>query len=143
MSEDCVFCAIADGTSEASIVYEDELTMAFVDPRQFHAGHTLVIPRKHIPDIRYIDDETGAALIAAVARISRAVDAAFPNDGLSIWHSVGPGAHQEIPHLHIHIHPRKIGDGVLRVYPSPLDKPDRATLDSYATLIKERLRMKK
>ncbi len=140
MSDDCIFCAIADGVSEASVVYEDERTMAFVDPRQFHAGHTLVIPRKHIPDLRYIDDETGAALISVVARISRAVDAAFQNDGLSIWHSIGPGAHQEVPHLHIHVHPRKINDGVLRVYPLPPDKPDRAKLDSYAALIRNKLK---
>jgi Scavenger mRNA decapping enzyme C-term binding len=59
--EVCVFCEIVEGTREASIVYEDELTMAFVDLRQFHAGHTLVIPRRHIPDVRELDDATGAA----------------------------------------------------------------------------------
>lgn len=139
MSSDCVFCDIVNGKIKTSIVYEDELTMAFVDTRQFHAGHMLVIPKKHISDIRYIDDETGAALMSTLSRLTRAVDEAFPSDGISIWHSIGPGAFQEVPHLHIHIHSRKFGDGVLRVYPSSPTKPDRATLDSYAALIKEKL----
>jgi len=133
----CVFCEIAQGTRTASIVYEDDLTMAFVDLRQFHAGHTLVIPRRHIPDVREIDAATGAALMATISRMTRAVDAAFPSEGISLWHSIGPAAFQEVPHLHVHIHPRKTGDGFLQVYPGELPTSDRATRDSYAARIRE------
>jgi histidine triad (HIT) family protein len=132
----CVFCAIAAGASPASIVTADELTLAFLDVRQYRAGHVLVIPRQHLPDVRAVDDATGAALMRAVARVARAVDRAFPSDGLSVWHSAGAGANQEVPHLHFHVHPRRLGDGVLQVYPSPPAYPDRATLDEWA----ERLR---
>jgi histidine triad (HIT) family protein len=132
----CVFCAIAAGESPASVVTADALTLAFLDVRQYHAGHVLVIPRQHVSDVRAVDDATGAAIMRAVARVARAVDRAFPGDGLSVWHSAGPGANQEVPHLHFHVHPRRLGDRVLQVYPEPPAYPDRATLDAWA----ERLR---
>jgi histidine triad (HIT) family protein len=135
-SDRCVFCAIAAGGSPASVVTADALTLAFLDVRQYHAGHVLVIPRQHVADVRAVDDATGAALMRTVARVARAVDRAFPGDGLSVWHSAGPGANQEVPHLHFHVHPRRLGDRVLQVYPGPPAYPDRATLDAWA----ERLR---
>jgi len=88
MSDICVFCEIAQGRREASIVYEDEEIMAFMDLRQFHPGHTLVIPRKHLSDVRNLDVATGSALMAAVSRITRAVGEAFPSEGISLWHSI-------------------------------------------------------
>jgi len=136
MSDECAFCEIGRGTLPASVVWEDDLTMAFIDLRQFHAGHTLVIPRQHLRDVRELDDTTGAALMASVTRITRAVAAAFPNQGLSLWHSVGEAADQEVPHLHIHVHPRLLHDGLLRVYPSAAALPDELIRAGYA----ERLR---
>ncbi len=132
MSEPCVFCAIANGTVAASIVASDELTIAFMDLRQFHPGHVLVIPRKHIVDIRQVDDTTAAAVMLMTARMSRAVDRVFVNDGLSIWHSAGEGANQEVPHMHMHIHPRHFHDKVLDVYPSAPALPSRDVLDEWA-----------
>ena len=111
--------------------------MAFVDIRQFHAGHTLVIPRRHIPDVRELDTPTGTALMETISRITRAVDTAFPGEGLSLWHSIGPAAFQEVPHLHFHIHPRKTADGFLRVYPAEPPTSDQVTRDSYAARISE------
>jgi histidine triad (HIT) family protein len=139
MSDDCVFCKIAVHRAPASIVFEDALTMAFVDLRQFHPGHTLVIPRAHVPDVRDLDPATGAALMAAVSHITRAVGLAFPNQGLSLWHSIGEAAFQEVPHLHIHVHPRMRDDDFLRVYPGAPPLPDRQTLDGYAARIRDRL----
>ena len=136
---DCAFCDIAAGSLAASIVCEDELTLAFVDLRQFHAGHTLVIPRKHLPDVRNLEPAIGAALIATLARVTRAVAAAFPNEGLSIWHSIGEAACQEVPHLHFHVHPRFRGDDLLRVYPRSPATPDQQTRDRYAALIRQHL----
>ena len=139
MNDQCIFCEIAQEPRPASVVFADELTMAFVDLRQFHPGHTLVIPRQHIRDVRDLDDATGAAFMATVTRVTRAVDAAFPNEGLSLGHSIGPAGFQEVPHLHFHIHPRKTGDEFLRVYPSPPPNPDRQTRDAYASRIRESL----
>lgn len=113
--------------------------MAFIDLRQFNAGHTLVIPRLHVPDIRDLDNETGAALMATTSRIARAVSRTFPNDGLSLWQSVGPAAFQEVPHLHFHVHPRLPGDGVLRVYPNTPPTPSRDCLEGYASELRQQL----
>ena len=134
--DSCIFCEVADGTRAASVVYADELTVAFIDARQFNPGHTLVVSRQHISDVRNLDEMTGAAVMATVIRVAKAVDAAFPSDGMSLWHSIGPAAFQEVPHLHIHIHPRKTADGVLRVYPSRPPTADRSTRDDYAEKIR-------
>jgi histidine triad (HIT) family protein len=139
MSEPCVFCAIVIGTAPASIIHQDDLTLAFVDLRQFNAGHVLVIPRQHLPDVRELDDATGAALMRTVSRITRAVGQAFPNDGLSLWHSIGPSAFQEVPHLHFHIHPRLPNDGFLRIYPGDPPGSDHVTRERYAAMVRERL----
>lgn len=135
----CVFCDIIDGRATATVIAEDALTLAIVDLRQFHPGHVLVIPRQHVADIREADDDTAAAVFRMTARVARAVDRAFPSDGLSIWHSAGEGAHQEVPHLHVHVHPRFIGDDVLRVYPHAPSTPDRGTLEEYGVRLRDLL----
>jgi histidine triad (HIT) family protein len=139
VADACVFCAIAQGSAPASIVCENDLALAAVDLRQFHPGHTLVIPRRHFHDVRELDDATGAALMVMVSRVTRAVGLAFPNQGLSLWHSIGEAAFQEVPHLHIHVHPRLIGDDMLRVYPRLPGTPQRSTLDSYAAILRSHL----
>ena len=139
MSVACVFCQIVRGAERASVVWEDELTMAFLDRRQFHPGHTLVIPRQHLCDVRELDHKTGAALMDAVARITRAVALAFPNQGLSLWHSIGEAADQEVPHLHIHVHPRMLDDRLLCIYPSAPPVPDKPLREKYAATLRSHL----
>ena len=138
-TEACVFCDIVRGHAPASVVWEDELSFAAVDLRQFHPGHILIMPRRHINDVRDLDHETGASVMALVSRVARAVSLAFPSQGLSLWHSIGEAADQEVPHMHIHVHPRYHGDGLLRIYPSTVPVPDRATLDHYAALLRAHL----
>lgn len=139
MATGCIFCAIASRNAPVSIVCENDLAMAIVDLRQFHPGHALVIPRRHFQDVRELDDTTGAAVMAMVSRVTRAVGRAFPNQGLSLWHSIGEAAFQEVPHLHVHIHPRLVGDNVLRVYPQLPANSDRSTLESHASLLRSHL----
>ena len=135
----CLFCGIAAGSVRASIVAEDASTIAFIDLRQFHPGHTLVIPRSHFSDVRELDSSTGAALMATVVRMTRAVSAVFPHEGLSLWHSIGEAAFQEVPHLHIHIHPRFRSDGVLRVYPRAPERLHEERRDEYAAMLRQYL----
>lgn len=139
MTDKCVFCEIAQGSGPAEIVLQDDLVLAVVDLRQFHPGHTLVMPRRHLHDVRELDHATGAALMWAVVRITRAVGVAFPNQGLSLWHSIGEAAFQEVPHLHIHVHPRLVGDGLLRVYPHTAATPETVALKRYADTLRARL----
>ncbi len=139
MIDSCVFCDIVNGLAQASVVFEDALTIAIVDLRQFNSGHILVIPRAHLHDVRELDEVTGAALMATVVKITRAVSRAFPNEGLSLWSSIGPAAFQEVPHLHIHVHPRLTNDGCLRIYPQEPTTPDRQQLRDYAERVRREL----
>src|SRR5690606_2525730 len=135
----CIFCEIIAGKAAASLVRECALTVAFMDTRQFHPGHVLVVPRAHLPDVRELDGDTGAALMAAVADVTRAVSDALSCEGISVWHSIGEAAGQEVPHLHFHVHPRSPSDRLLDTYPSPPEYPDRATLDTLAASIRPHL----
>lgn len=107
-----------------------------MDLRQFVPGHVLVVPRVHIRDVRELEEPVSAALMAAISRVTRAVATAFPHEGISIWHSIGPAANQEVPHLHFHVHPRRTDDGMLRVYPEIPATPARAELDECASCIR-------
>ena len=135
----CVFCEIVEGTKDARVVYESDSVIALIDPRQANPGHILVIPKEHFPDIYALSEETGSEIMKAMILLSRTVRKAFELDGLSIWQSNGRGAHQEVPHVHFHIHPRKIDDGLLRVYPQRLDRIPDEELDSYADRVKQAL----
>jgi histidine triad (HIT) family protein len=64
---------------------------------------------------------------------------AFGPDGINIWQSNGEAAGQEVFHLHLHVLPRRLNDGLLRFYPSRPGYPSRAELDDQAALIRERL----
>jgi histidine triad (HIT) family protein len=128
-----------EGRAPADIVYQDDLTIAVIDPRQHNPGHVLVIPRLHVGDIRDLEERAAGAVIRTLVRIARAVDRAFPNEGMTVWHSVGPAAFQEVPHMHVHVHPRRLGDGLLRVYPGVPADADRASRATYAERVRKAL----
>ncbi|MPZ99655.1 MAG: HIT domain-containing protein [Dehalococcoidia bacterium] len=139
MSERCIFCDIVAGTAPASVVHEDERTLAFMDLHQFHPGHVLVVPKAHRVDARELEDDLAGAVMLTVVRIARAVTAAFEPEGISISHAIGEAAGQEVPHAHFHVWPRYFEDGLLRVYLSKSASPPRDELDEQARRIRERL----
>jgi histidine triad (HIT) family protein len=128
-----------ESSAPGDIVYQDDLTVAFIDPRQHNPGHVLVVPRKHINDIRQLDPRIGAALMDTLIKITNAVAQAFPSEGMSVWHSIGPAAFQEVPHMHMHVHPRRLGDGLLRVYPGEPVDADPGARASYAERLRKEL----
>jgi histidine triad (HIT) family protein len=136
VTTDCIFCRIVAGTAAASIVYDDALTMAFVDMRQPIPGHVLVVPKTHVREILALDDVTGAAIMSTVARVARAVQAAFAPDGMNIFQSNGEAAGQEVFHFHMHVLPRRTGDGLLRMYDASPEMPPRDELDELAAALR-------
>lgn len=135
----CAFCDIINGVIPASIVAENQRTIAFMDLRQYHPGHVLIVPKLHVPDLRKADDATATAVMLMTSKIARAVSTVFKCEGLSIWHSAGEAANQEVPHLHFHVHPRRMGDDVLRVYPKSPATPPRTELSEWAAQIEAEL----
>jgi histidine triad (HIT) family protein len=113
----CPFCAIAAGRLGASVVAQTDRVMAFLDLRQATEGHVLVIPRQHVETIFELDPELGGEVMQLGVRVAQALRAALHPAGLNLWQSNGAAGGQEVPHFHLHVQPRRVGDGLLRVYP--------------------------
>ncbi len=107
--EDCIFCKIVRGEIPASVVFEDEQCMAFMDIFPVGQGHCLLIPKEHHTNMLDVDLGLAAHLGRRLAELTRAVHKTFSPDGVLNVVANGPGAGQEVPHLHIHIIPRNHG----------------------------------
>jgi histidine triad (HIT) family protein len=133
---DCPFCAIVSGRLQASVIASSAAAVAFLDLRQAVPGHVLVVPREHVENIAALDPVLAGELMALATRVAKALYASFDPPGLNLWQSNGEAGGQEVPHLHLHLQPRQVNDGLLRVYPHGApDAADRATLDRLAELI--------
>lgn len=109
----CIFCAIAAKRAPASIVYENENAIAFLDIHPVVEGHTLVIPKNHCRNVFDIDDESGRAVMHASRVVARALRAAFNADGLTILQSNERAGGQAVFHYHAHLAPRFFHDGLM------------------------------
>ncbi|BAH73719.1 HIT family protein [Solidesulfovibrio magneticus] len=109
---DCIFCKIVKGEIPCAKLYEDELTLAFLDIAPVAPGHALVIPKAHHPDLFALPVELGAALLAAQQRVGRAVMAAMGATGLNVQQNNAQSAGQMVFHAHYHLIPRREGDGL-------------------------------
>ena len=122
---DCLFCKIVAGELPATIVAEDERTIAFMDINPATRGHVLVIPRAHARDLHAIDpDDLRAVAVAAQRLASRARDR-LGADGVNLLNSNGAAAWQTVFHFHVHVIPRYEGDPLrLPWVPGPGDMDD-------------------
>jgi histidine triad (HIT) family protein len=132
--ESCIFCRIASQQAPASILYEDDAVMAFLDIRPLYVGHALVIPKKHYVDIFDIPDALLSQVHIAAKHISPAIKAATEANGISIIEQNGRAAGQDIFHLHVHVVPRFEGQKMPRF--SELREVERIKLDEMAKKIK-------
>ena len=113
----CPFCTIIMG-GWAREVYRDDYAVAFFPLQPASLGHTLVVPRRHIPDIWALPEQTAAHLSRAVLRVAAALRAAVTPDGLNIIQSSGAAATQTVPHLHVHLVPRWAADAMGPIWPA-------------------------
>jgi histidine triad (HIT) family protein len=110
--KDCIFCRIIAGEIPCTKVFEDDVTLSFMDISPLNKGHILIVPKEHYNTIVEADPELYGHLCGVVCRISKAVQAALNPDGINILQLNGKAANQVVPHLHIHIVPRWHGDGL-------------------------------
>ena len=115
--ENCVFCKIISGEFSSKKIYEDEYTLAFLDIAKDVDGHILVVPKKHVKNILDCDNDTLSKVIATVKKVSNHLVQNCGYDGVNILNANDESAEQSVFHLHIHIIPRKKGDG-LKCFPS-------------------------
>lgn len=110
--EDCVFCKIISGEFSSRKIYEDEFTLAFLDISKDVDGHILVVPKNHVKNILDCDKETLARVFETVKKISNHLTENCGYDGVNLFNCSDESAGQSVPHFHIHIIPRKNGDGI-------------------------------
>jgi histidine triad (HIT) family protein len=106
----CVFCDIIARERPAAFVLDEANVVAFLDSRPLMKGHVLLMPRAHVETLLELPEAGGAALLAAARRLVPALAAAVGAEGafIAINHRVS----QSVPHLHVHVVPRRKGDGL-------------------------------
>ncbi len=140
MSEkNCIFCRIVAGEAPATLVYEDEAVVAFVDTMPVNAGHSLVIPRRHAEHLADMLAEEAAPMLEAARKVAAALRASgLRCDGINFHLADGAAAGQEGMHVHLHVIPRWRNDGAgLRRPPGYGTKPPRSELEVIARAIRE------
>lgn len=133
-----IFSKIVSGDIPAVKVYEDDVTLAFLDIGPASRGHTLVIPKDEHPDLYAMPPETLAAVAQSVQKVALALREVLQPDGLNIVQNNGAAAGQTVFHYHVHLIPRWDGDHALSLWkPGSADQKElqalagdlRATLD--------------
>jgi histidine triad (HIT) family protein len=124
---DCIFCKIVAGDLPATIVDEDERTIAFMDINPANRGHALVIPREHSANLLSIDPDDLRAVSVAAQRLAVRVKERLGADGVNLVNSCGAVAWQTVFHFHLHVIPRYHGDPLrLPWVPAPGDPQEIA-----------------
>jgi histidine triad (HIT) family protein len=109
-AEGCLFCDIATHKIEAKIVFEDAISLAFLDYRPLFAGHCLLIPKTHYATLADLPEDLVGPLFLNAQHLTKAVEAAMEAEGSFV--AMNNVVSQSVPHFHIHIVPRKKGDGL-------------------------------
>ena len=107
---ECLFCRIVSGELPATIVYEDDNSLAFLDHRPLFPGHTLLVPREHGETLGELPAKLVGPYFEAAQLLSRAVESAMEAEGTFV--AMNNRVSQSVPHLHVHIVPRRKKDGL-------------------------------
>jgi len=133
----CIFCRLVAGQIPAATVYEDALTVAFMDIGQVNPGHVLVATRRHAATLLDITPEEAAAVMHTAQRVARAVHAVFDPPGLTLLQANGREGDQTVFHFHLHVVPRHGNDGIALSWPRK--EPGAEVLQGYAARLREAL----
>jgi histidine triad (HIT) family protein len=106
----CLFCQIANGSLKSHIVYQDDVSLGFLDKAPLQFGHVLLVPRQHIVALADLPATQVGSFFHTVQRLSLAVEHAMAAEGSFV--AINNKVSQSVPHLHVHIVPRRKGDGL-------------------------------
>ena len=106
----CLFCAIVSGQTDVNVVFEDDLTFAFLDHRPLFPGHCLLVPKEHFETLADLPGELVTPVFQNVQLMAKAVEQALEAEGSFV--AMNNRVSQSVPHLHVHIVPRRKGDGL-------------------------------
>lgn len=119
----CVFCKIAGGKIPARVVMENDKAIALLDAFPLAEGHTLVIPKLHYAKIQDMEERDAMAVFEITWKVATAVEAGSQVSASTIAIHNGSDAGQEIPHVHVHVVPRKKGDGAGAIHSMFRNRP--------------------
>ena len=126
----CIFCRLVAGEIPAARVYEDALTLAFMDMGQVNPGHVLVATKRHAATLLDITAAEAAAVMQTAQRVARAVQTVFDPPGLTLLQANGREGDQTVFHFHMHVVPRHAQDGIALTWPRK--EPGAQVLQDYA-----------
>jgi len=112
LSNKCVFCGIVNSKIPSTKIYEDEHVLAFLDTNPITEYHTLIIPKNHYVNLYDIPENELKHLLVAVKRITLQFQNDYGVQGVNVLHASGVEAQQSVYHFHLHLVPRKQGDGL-------------------------------
>jgi histidine triad (HIT) family protein len=110
MSTNCTFCKIIRSELQSHIVFEDDISLAFLDHRPLFPGHCLLVPKTHHETLADLPADLIAPLFANAQLLTRAVEQSLQAEGTFV--AMNNRVSQSVPHLHIHVVPRRKKDGL-------------------------------
>ena len=110
MDDNCLFCRIVSGEVAAAVVYEDDNSLAFLDHRPLFHGHTLLVPREHVETLSDLPEAQVEPFFKAAQLLARVIEAAMDAEGTFV--AMNNRVSQSVPHLHVHVVPRRKKDGL-------------------------------
>ena len=133
----CAFCAIAAGEVPAVVVCATEHLVAFLDHRPLFRGHTLLAPKTHVRLLSDLPSQRVGEFFRTAQRLERAVEDGLSADGSMVL--INNVVSQSVPHLHLHVIPRRRKDG-LRFWLGPRQRyDDEHPAEEYAAKIRAAL----
>ena len=129
----CVFCAIVAGETPAHVVLDDDDFLAFLDIRPLFHGHVLLIPREHVETLPDLPAGALEPLFGTAQRLCRAVETALGAQGTFV--AMNNVVSQSVPHLHVHVVPRRRKDGLRGFFWPRTSYADPAEMDAVAARI--------
>ena len=128
LKEGCIFCNIIRGAVPCFKIFEDDISLAFLDHRPVFPGHTLLIVKSHIETLLDLPDSLIGPLFANVRRLSQAVTQGMQAEGTFV--AINNRVSQSVPHFHVHIVPRRKGDGLKGFFWPRRAYKDRQEIDA-------------
>lgn len=134
----CEFCDIVSGRTSTHVVFEDDISLAFLDHRPLFAGHSLLVPREHFETLADLPESLIGPYFSNVQRLARAIETALGGQGTFV--AINNRVSQSVPHLHTHIVPRKRKDGLRGFFWPRTRYGSDEEMSGTATMIKETLK---
>ena len=137
----CIFCDIVSGNGPASIIYRDDLCMAFMDIQPVNPGHLLIVPNRHATHLADLLPETGGQMFRVAQQVAAVLrQSGVRCEGVNLFVADGRAAGQDVFHVHLHVFPRFEGDGFgLKITEQCFARPLRVELAEAAEKIRRGL----